>query len=205
MARYIGPKWRINRRENSTVIGVSEKWKARPTAPGKGANSGPTRRPSDYGVQFREKQKVKRTYGMQEKQFRRFFSIAQKSLGNTGTVFLQMLEMRIDNVVFRLGLAKTREQARQMVNHGHIQLNGRKHTIPSTMLKPGDEIKVKSKMLNSEAYKLTLDELSKLPTPEWLERFSDGGKVSAAPLREMIDPSIKERLIIELYSKYNIK
>lgn len=205
MSRYTGPQWRINRRENATVLGVSEKWKRRPTAPGKSANSGPSRRPSEYGMQFREKQKVKRGYGMTEKQFRKFFGQAQKSLGNTGTVFLQMLEMRLDNVVFRLGLAHTRMHARQLVNHGHVQLNGRKHTIPSTIVKPGDEIKIKAKIAKTDAYKQTVEELKTVKVPEWLEKLKDGGKVNAAPTRDMIDPAIRERLIIELYSKYNIK
>lgn len=205
MARYTGPKWRINRREGATVKGASEKWKKRTNPPGMAASTGTGRRPSDYGAQFREKQKVKRTYGLQERQFRRFFAMAQKSVGNTGTKFLQLLEMRIDNVVYALGLAKTRAQARQMVTHGHILLNGKKHDVASTILKPGDEIQVKDSIAKADAYKLLLEELKMVKVPEWLDRLANGGKVNAVPLREMIDPSIKERLIIELYSKYNIK
>lgn len=203
--KYTGPKWRINRRENATVLGVSEKWKRKSYPPGKAPRSGPSRRPSEYAVQFREKQKVKRTYGMTERQFRRFFSIAQRAIGNTGIKFLQLLEMRMDNVVFRLGFAKTRAHARQMVNHGHFLLNGKKHNIPSTILKPGDEITLKPKVAKSEDYKITLEELKNVQVPDWLQRLSTGGKVAAEPTRDMIDPSIKERLIIELYSKYNIK
>jgi small subunit ribosomal protein S4 len=205
MARYTGSKWKINRREGATVVGVSEKWKKRPTAPGKDPSAGMARRASEYGVQFREKQKLKRTYGMQEKQFKRFFGLAQKAVGNTGTKFLQLLELRMDNVLFRLGLAKTRAQARQMISHGRVTLNGTKHDVPSTILKPGDEIKFGTKLKASDAFKLTLEELASVKVPEWLERFSDGGKVQAIPVRDMIDPSIKERLIIEYYSKFSIK
>lgn len=199
MARYTGPKWRINRREGSTVLGVSEKWKKRQGAPGQFPVT--RKRPSEYAQQFREKQKVKRSYGMQEKQFRRFFRMALKSTGNTGTRFLQLLELRADNVLFRLGFAKTRTQARQMITHGHVLLNGKKHTVPSTILKPGDELAIKEGTLKSEAFQLGLEELKTVVTPEWLSRLSTGGKVDAEPTREMIDPSIRERLIIELYSK----
>lgn len=199
MARYTGPKWRINRRENATVLGVSEKWRNRQGAPGQFPAS--RKRPSEYATQFREKQKVKRTYGMQEKQFRRFFKMALKSTGNTGTRFLQLLELRADNVLFRLGYAKTRDQARQMITHRHVLLNGKKHNVPSTILQPGDELSIKESTLKSEPYQMQLEELKNVVAPEWLNRLSTGGKVGAEPTREMIDPSIRERLIIELYSK----
>jgi len=199
MARYTGPKWRINRRENTTVLGVSEKWKVRQSAPGQFPI--PKKRQTAYGEQFREKQKVKRMYGMTETQFRRFFGIALKATGNTGTRLLQLLELRIDNVVFRLGLAKTRTQARQMVNHGLVTLNGKKHSIPSTILKAGDEVGIKARITKSESYQNTLAETKMIPVPAWLERFTDSGKVVAIPTRDLLDQSIKERLIIELYSK----
>jgi small subunit ribosomal protein S4 len=199
MARYTGPKWRVNRRENATVAGVSEKWKRRPTAPGQFAK--PLKRPTEYATQFREKQKVKRTYGMMEKQFRRFYAIAQKAEGNTGTRFLQLLELRLDNVLFRLGFAHTRDQARQMVTHGHVLVNGKKHDIPSTILKAGDEIMIKPKVLTSPAFAQRVSELEAVKAPAWLEKYSTGGKVMSEPTRDMIDPTIKERLIIELYSK----
>jgi small subunit ribosomal protein S4 len=198
MARYTGPQWRINRREGATVVGVSEKWKQRPTKPGQ---HGRGSRLSDYGVQFREKQKVKRTYGMLEKQFRRFFDMARKSTGNTGTRLLQLLELRADNVVFKLGLAKTRTQARQMVTHGHVLVNGKKHNIPSAILQPGDEVKLAEKMIKSVQTKNLEEELKSVVVPEWLNRLKHGGQVVAEPSRSMMDQSIRERLIIELYSK----
>jgi small subunit ribosomal protein S4 len=199
MARYIGPKWRINRRENATVLGVSEKWRRRSAAPGQFPL--PKKRPSDYAVQFREKQKVKRMYGMQEKQFRRFFSMAEKTTGNTGTRLLQLLELRADNVIFRLGLAKTRAQARQLVSHGNVLLNGRRHTVPSTVLGPNDELTIKPTFAQKESFKNLLAELEAVKVPTWLEKYSEGGKVLAVPTRDLLDQSIKERLIIELYSK----
>jgi len=199
MARYTGPKWRINRRENASVLGTGEKWRRRNSAPGQFPS--PKKRPSEYAVQFREKQKVKRMYGLQERQFRRFYGLAQKSTGNTGTRFLQLLEMRADNVLYRLGFAHTRAQARQLVSHGNVLLNGKKHAVPSTILQPGDEIVVKESLLNSDAFKQRVEELKTVKTPEWLEKYSGGGKVTAEPTREMMDPSIKERMIVELYSK----
>lgn len=199
MARYTGPKWRINRRENASVMGDSDKWRRRPTAPGQFPMA--KKRASEYATQFREKQKVKRTYGMQERQFRRFFKLAQKSEGNTGTRFLQLLELRMDNIMYRLGYASTRRQARQLVSHGHVLLNGHKHDVPSTILQPGDEVQISEKTFKNEAFKLHLEELKNVQTPAWLEKFSQGGKVTAEPTRDMMDQSIKERLIIELYSK----
>lgn len=198
MARYTGAKWRINRRENAQVLGSGEKWRRRSTVPGQHGRSG---RLSDYGQQFREKQKVKRMYGMQERQFRRFFTIARKSTGNTGTRLLQLLELRLDNVIFRLGYAETRSQARQLVTHGHVTLNDKKHNIPSAILKPGDEIKFTGKFASGQLFQTFNSEVKANTAPTWLERYSDGGKVVAEPTRDLLDQSIKERLIIELYSK----
>lgn len=199
MARYTGPKWRINRRENSTVLGTSENWKRHPTAPGQFPR--PKKHPSEYANQFREKQRVKRMYGLQEKQFHNAYLLARKSRGNTGTRLLQLLELRLDNVVFKLGFARTRAEARQMVTHGHILLNGKKHNIPSTVLGGGDEVQIKEQKLNSEYQKATMAGTETQPVEKWMERFSTGGKVVSEPTREMIDPSIRENMIIELYSR----
>lgn len=198
MSRYTGPKWRINRREGTTVLGSSEKWKRRPGLPGQFPVL--KKRPSDYAIQFREKQKVKRLYGMTEKQFVRFYNIALKS-PNTSTRLLQLLEQRVDNVVYRLGFAKTRAQARQMVTHGHILLNGKKHNIPSTILQPGDEITIKDDILNTNAMQAVIEANKVVPIPNWLERLEKGGKVLSEPTRDEMDKSIKERLVIELYSR----
>lgn len=203
MARYTGPKWKINRRENATVIG-DDSWRARPTPPGQHGASG-MRRPSNYAVQFREKQKVKRMYGMLEKQFRKFYAIASKSTGNTGTRLLQLLELRLDNVVYRLKFASTREQARQLVNHGHIEVNGKKVDIPSYIVKVGDKISVKVSMKDNEMIKNAQLERRTDKLPQWLSGNKLQGEVIAEPLRTDIDNSIKEQNIVELYSRYNIK
>ncbi|KKQ36274.1 MAG: 30S ribosomal protein S4, partial [candidate division WS6 bacterium GW2011_GWA2_37_6] len=149
------------------------------------------------------KQKVKRTYLMTEKQFRKFFDEARKSTGNTGTRFLQLLEMRLDNVVYRMGLAKTRNQARQFVTHGHVRINGRKMDIPSYVVNVKDEVSMKPKMAKTAAYKHVLEEvkLEKRQVPDWLTKAATSGQVLSEPLRENIDKGIKEQFIIELYSK----
>jgi len=197
--RYTGPKWKINRREGATVLGSGEKWRRRPGLPGQFPNL--KKRPSDYSFQFREKQKVKRTYGLTERQFKRFYNEALKTSGNTSTRLLQLLELRIDNVIFKLGLAATRAQARQFVNHGHVKLNGKKHDIPSTVLKAGDEIELKKAIADSTMLKEIKDLNKNYKVPTWLKALSKGGKVVAEPTRDEIDSSIKERLIIELYSR----
>jgi small subunit ribosomal protein S4 len=195
--RYTGPKWRINRREQATVLGKGEKWKRRMSLPGQFPIL--AKRPSDYAIQFREKQKVKRTYGMNETQFLRFYNLALKSPGNTSTRLLQLLELRADNVLFKMGFATTRAQARQFITHGHIMLNKKKHNIPSTILKPGDEITIKDSLNN---YLPQIEAENKAyVVPSWVEKLDKGGKVVAEPTRDDIDSLIKERLIIELYSR----
>ncbi len=197
--RYTGPKWRINRRENASVLGSNEKWKKRQSLPGQ--FSVLKKRPSDYAIQFREKQKVKRMYGMSEKQFRRFYKLANKSEGNTSTRLLQLLELRADNVLYKLGLATTRAQARQFINHGHVTLNGVKHDVPSTILKSGDSIEFKDSFSKSPMVVQVIAENKAVKVPSWLKKTAKGGSVVAEPTRDEIDPSIKERLIIELYSR----
>lgn len=197
--RYTGPKWRINRREGAAVLGSNDKWKQRMSLPGQFPVL--KKRPSEYAIQFREKQKVKRTYGMTEKQFKRFYNQAVKSTGNTGLRLLQLLEMRIDNVVYQLGLAETRAQARQFVTHGHIKLNGHKHNIPSYTVKPGDEIQFSDKFATSPMFKYVKEHLKAKQIPTWLNKLDKGGKVVAEPTRDEIDQSFKERLIVELYSR----
>jgi len=156
---------------------------------------------SEYGIQLREKQKAKRFYGLQETQFRNLFEKAAKKKGITGENLLIMLETRMDNVVFRLGFASSRKEARQLVTHGHFTVNGRKLDIPSAMLKPGDVVKVKEKSTNSPKFK-EIKEMS-ISVPPWIsvdvERLE--GKVIALPSREDIDTPISEHLIVELYSK----
>ena len=198
--RYTGPKRKLERREQATLFG-SDAWKKRSGLPGQHPVS--RKRPSNFAIQFREKQKVKRMYLMTEKQFRRFFAEAKKATGNTGTRFLQLLELRLDNVVYKLGFAKTRNQARQFVNHGHFQVNGEKVDIPSYIVKVGDEISMKPKFAKSEIVTLVEGELKaeKYKTPEWLSKAKTSGKVLSEPTRDQIDRSIREQSIVELYSR----
>lgn len=198
MARYTGPKWKISRRENASVFG-DEDWKRRPTLPGQHPTS--SRRPSNYSIQLREKQKVKRMYGLMEKQFRNLYRAATEAVGNTGTRLLQLLELRLDNVIFKLGLAKTRDQARQFVNHGHVKVNGKKLDIPSYTLKAGDSLEVDTHLQKADWFKLIIEEVKNRKSPEWLNKAKFGGEVKGLPTREMIDPAIKEQLIVEFYSK----
>lgn len=198
--RYIGPKWRINRRENYTVLGKNEKWRKRNTLPGQFPVL--LKKPSDYAFQFREKQKVKRLYGLSEKQLKNLYKKAIKSEGNTSLKFLQLLEMRLDNVVYRLGFALTRSHARQIVNHGHVLLNGKKNNIPSTTLRVGDEVTLKDSILQSVPVIESVSQQQKRSNvPSWLEVNEKGGRVVAEPIRQNIDMNIKENLIIELYSR----
>jgi small subunit ribosomal protein S4 len=157
-------------------------------------------KPSNYGIQLREKQKVRRIYGLMEKQFRIYFKKAEKKSGVTGHIFLQMLERRLDNVVFRLGLAPSRKAARQLVNHGHFLVNGRKVSIPSYQVDVGDEITVREKSQKSIR---DLARKGRLNVPAWLTLDAPKmiGKVESLPSREDITIPISEQLIVELYSK----
>lgn len=207
MARYTDAKCRQCRREGIKLYlkgakCYSEKCPVarRQTAPGQ---HGTTRtRPSSYGIQFREKQKVKRSYGLLEKQFRRFFDVASSEKGNTGVRLLQLLEMRLDSVVYKLGFARSKFAARQLVTHGHITVNGKKIDIPSYVAKVGDVIAIKTSSAAKDFTKIDAEELKEFKTPEWLEKGKGlTGRVAQIPSREMIDPGINEQLIVELYSR----
>ena len=158
---------------------------------------------SEYGIQLNEKQQVKFIYGALEKQFRKYYVMAAKQAGITGQNLLQILESRLDNVVFRLGLANTRKEARQIVNHGHILVNGSKVDIPSYLVKPGDVIAVREIKKDTGAVKVNVEENAARPVPEWLEKNSEtlSGKVIRLAAREDIDIPVEEHLIVELYSK----
>lgn len=158
---------------------------------------------SEYGMQLTEKQKVKFIYGILEKQFRKYYVMATKRQGITGTMLLQILESRLDNVVFRLGLANTRREARQIVNHGHILVNGHRVDIPSYLVKQGDVITVKEKTKNSDRMKDIVEANSSRGIPKWLDMDKNTltGKVVRLAEREDIDFDVQEHLIVELYSK----
>jgi small subunit ribosomal protein S4 len=156
-----------------------------------------------YGIQLREKQKVKRTYGVLERQFRNYFTKAAQSKGITGATLLQMLERRLDNVVYRLGFASSRSMARQLVSHGHIQVNGRKMTVASALVKPGSVVALREKSRKNEQIKICLDTAKGRGVPTWLELDADQfqGTVKQLPAREDIVMPVQEQLIVELYSK----
>lgn len=158
---------------------------------------------SEYGLQLNEKQKVKFIYGVLEKQFRKYYVMATKKQGITGEMLLQILESRLDNVVFRLGLANTRREARQIVNHGHITLNGQKVDIPSYLVKPGDVIAVREKSKNSVRIKEIVETNANRVVPKWLsmDKNTLTGKVITLAARDDIDYEVEEHLIVELYSK----
>lgn len=178
-----------------TVLGIDKKSNRNPK---KGR-----KKQSEYGLQLNEKQKVKFIYGVLEKQFRKYYEMAVKKNGVTGEMLLQLLESRLDNVVFRLGLANTRREARQIVNHGHITVNGHKVDIPSYLVKAGDVISVKEKSRGSARIKQIVEENAKRVIPQWLDmdRETFTGKVVRLSNREDIDYDVEEHLIVELYSK----
>lgn len=178
------------------VMGISKHSKRNP-------QQNARRKVSEYGMQLNAKQKVKFIYGIQEKQFRSYYEKATKAPGISGQVLLQICESRLDNVVFRLGLAVTRREARQMVVHNHFTLNGKKCNIPSLLVKEGDVIAVSEKSKGQPRMKQILEIRGAHPTPQWLEYNADAleGKVVGKPSREDIDYDIEEHLIIELYSK----
>ncbi|HEX2967827.1 MAG TPA: 30S ribosomal protein S4 [Bacteroidales bacterium] len=202
MARYTGPKSRIARKFGEPVFGPDKHLERKNFPPGQHGVNKKRKKTSEYGVQLREKQKAKYTYGILERQFRNTFEKASRSKGVTGEVLLQMLEARLDNTVFRLGVAPTRAAARQLVSHRHITVNGDVINIPSFQLKPGDIIGVreKSKSLESIVGALTTRSFSKLPWLEW-DDSQMAGKFMNMPERSDIPENIKEQLIVELYSK----
>lgn len=207
MARLIGPTNKLARRERvdlglktSGTAAHRELLKRLNIIPGQHGQKRVGRKMSSYGLQLREKQKVKRIYGVLEKQFRKYFKIARKELGNTGEALLSLLERRLDNVIYRLGLAPTRAFARQIVTHGHVKVDNRKVDIPSFLVEPGMVIAISDKILNTPLLKTHLSE--KQPNiAGWLKRKGPIGKVLREPKREDILEDIAEQLIIEFYSR----
>lgn len=206
MARYTDANCRLCRREGQKLFLKGERCysgkcaiEKRNYAPGQHGQA--RKKTSEYGLQLREKQKTKRFYGMQEKQFRNLFDKAARRPGKTGENLLILLETRLDNAVYRLGFASSRKEARQLVVHGHFTVNGKKATAPALELKAGDVIKVKEKSANSPKFKEIKD--MSITVPSWMavdvEKLE--GKVVAMPTREDIDTPVAEHLIVELYSK----
>ena len=206
MARYRGPKNKLARREGMDLglktpgsnahASLLRKINKPPGAHGQRGR----RKISEYGLQLREKQKVKRMYGMLEKQYRRYFSMAKKWKGNTGEKFLEYLERRLDNVIFRMNLAPTRALSRQLITHGHVMVNNKKVDIPSYLVKTDDVITLKNKAIDVPAVKKLL-ESKNLVYPDWVERKGPAGKIKRLPIREDIKEDINEQLIVEFYSR----
>jgi small subunit ribosomal protein S4 len=208
LAKYSGPKCRLCRREGEKLYLKGEKCytdkcaiEKRPYPPGEAGQS--RRRQSEYGLQLREKQKVRRTYGLMEGQFHNLYQEAARRKGNTGEILLRLLESRLDNIVFRMGFAQSRAQARQVVRHNQIYVNGQRVNIPSYQVKAGDEIRVAENARKQHRVQAALERSDDHGRPEWLEvdPSSYQGTVKALPERSELSPSINEHLIVELYSK----
>lgn len=201
MGRDRAPKHKRSRREGRDLYGTGGESLARrlDKPPGMHARTFQRKRQSEYARQLREKQKVKRMYGMREEQFKRFFAIARRTKGMTGDALLKLLERRLDNVIYRLGFARTRLQARQFVTHGHVGVDGHRVNIPSYLVKPGQEITVSETLLKIP----DVQELADNPdsTPGWLDRQDGGGRILREPQREEIDADIQESAIVEFYSR----
>lgn len=200
MARYTGPKRRLSRREGIALFAKDLKAMEKKGAVPPGQHGmGRRRRISEYGIQLREKQKAKRIFGILEKQFKRYFEQASKVKGATGLALLQTLETRLDNAVYRLGFAKSRSGARQLVSHGHIMVDDKRVTIPSFRVSAEQTIAISSKLRDNTQVKKSLED--NVTLPGWLERRATVGKVLRIPGRDEIEQSIDEQLIVEFYSR----
>ncbi len=208
MSRYTGAVCKLCRREGKKLFLKGERcytgkcaFERRAYAPGQHGQS--RKKTSEYGLQLRAKQQARRYYGIQEGQFHKYFIMAEKKAGVTGENLLRICESRLDNVVYLLGWASSRNEGRQLVTHGHFKVNGKRVDIPSYLLKAGDVISIKEKSQDSEKFKAVLESNSGRPVPTWLERDNDAltGKVINLPDREQIEAPVEEHLIVEFYSK----
>ena len=203
MARYTGPTTRISRRFGQYIIGSAKVLERRNFPPGQ---HGPKsrRKLSEYAVGLAEKQKLRYIYGLLERQFRRTFAIAKRERGVTGERFLQLLETRLDSVVYLLGFAKSRAAARQLVNHGHVRVNGRKVDIASYTVVQGDEVEIKAVNSSRQLATRAIEENRARVVPGWLTRNDEAltGTVTRLPTRDEMEPSINEQLIVEYYSRF---
>ncbi len=200
MARYTGPKRKLSRREGVALFAKDAAYMERKGAVVPGAHGvRRTRRVSEYGIQLREKQKAKRTFGILERQFNKYYQMASKRRGNTGIAMMELLESRLDNVVYRLGFSPSRAGARQLVSHGHVVVDNKKVNIPSYQVKPNSTVAILTKMSDNIQVKKSLDSSETLP--EWLERKATVGKVLRLPNRDEMEQNVNEQLIVEWYSR----
>lgn len=200
MSRYTGPIWKISRRLGFSILENGKELKKRPYAPGQHGNKR-RRSLSEYGLQLQEKQKLRYMYGLNERQFRNLFNKAGKMPGIVGENFLFLLESRLDNLVYRLGLARTRRQARQLVSHGHILVDGKRVNIPSYIVQPGQTISVRERSRNLTVIKEALEATISRPEYVSFDENKMEGTYVRLPLRDEIHPEIKESLIVEFYSR----
>ncbi len=208
MARYTGPVCKLCRREGKKLFLKGDRcytercaFERRSYAPGQHGQS--RKKVSEYGLQLRAKQQARRYYGVNETQFHKYFLMAEKQQGVTGTNLLRICESRLDNVVYLLGWANSRAEARQLVIHGHYEVNSKKVDIPSYLLKAGDTVSIKSKSKDSEKFKAVLEANASRPVPQWLDLNKDAAtaKIAALPERDQIGAPVEEHLIVEFYSK----
>jgi len=201
MARYTGPTSKIARKFGEPIFGPDKYLEKKNYPPGQHGLNRKRKKLSEYGMQLLEKQKVKYMYGLLERQFKNLFDKAQRKKGVTGEILLQLLELRLDNVVYRMGIAPTRKAARQLVTHKHITVNGKVVNVPSTTLRPGDIVAVREKSRNLQVIQDSIK--GSRPSVSWLEWDSNlmQGKILHTPERSEIPENIKEHLIVELYSK----
>ncbi|HZY27893.1 MAG TPA: 30S ribosomal protein S4 [Jiangellaceae bacterium] len=201
MARYTGPITKKSRRLGVDLVGFDKAYERRPYPPGQHGRG--RQKESEYRLQLHEKQKARYTYGILEKQFRRYYEEANRTQGKTGEALLQILETRLDNVVYRAGLARTRRHARQLVVHGHFLVNGQKVDVPSYRVAPHDVIDVRTKSLETTPFIIARETLGERPVPAWLEVLPAQMRilVHQLPVRQQIDTPVQEQLIVELYSK----
>jgi small subunit ribosomal protein S4 len=208
MARYTESVCRLCRREGAKLFLKGTRcytkkcsFERRPTPPGQ--HGVRRRKVGDYGLQLREKQKIRRVYGVMERQFRNYFLVAQTQAGVTGEGLLRALELRLDNVVYRMGLASSRAQARQLVGHGHFAVNGRPTNIPSFQLKPGDRVEVREIRRGREPFKIVKETLKSHQAPGWLtvDAATLSGTINASPSRDQMPLDLNEQLVVEYYSR----
>jgi small subunit ribosomal protein S4 len=199
MSRYTGSSWKVSRRLNYSTSETGKELNKRPYAPGQHGQK--RKKLSEYGLQLQEKQKVRFTYGVNEKQFKKTFIEAKKMQGKQGSNFLFLLESRLDNLVYRAGFARTRQQARQLVNHGHILLDGKKATIPSIRVKPGQVISIKEKSKDLVIIKDSLEAVVVRQEYIAFDENTNQATYTRLPERNEILPEIKENLIVELYNR----
>lgn len=201
MARYTGPTWRVSRRLGISLSGTGKELRKRPYPPGQHGPASQRRKLTEYGLQLQEKQKLRFMYGLTERQFANLFRKASRMKGNTGENFLRLLELRLDNIVYRLGFARTRRGARQLVNHGHVTVNGRRVDIPSYQLRPGDVVGLTEKARQMVVVRDALAQRAYLPEYLSFDEHKLEGTLLRLPERSELPQEIQETLVVEFYSR----